>query len=271
MCRHKAHLFFKTQPIMKNHLLRMSLVAATVVALGSTATPLFAQTLKIIGATFIDAPPGRDKKLVPFAAGPSQEKAEVHAVLSVSKGLLVDMAGLSRDQAVSATGMHDNKSTITLGSVDVSSFPRVSADGKSMLISLSVSRLSDKPVAAINFAGTLKVRMASSTSTKSGKFTAKSGTLLDLGLGEIKVAKLDGNTVVIEGGSALERISALKFISADGKANAGENVGSGRMNERFELTYRFPVSLTDGRIEAAMYEGLETTDIPVRLTITRPY
>ncbi len=256
---------------MKKHNSRIFAVVGISIALSIAAAQTAAQTFKIIGAAFIEAPPGRDKNLVPFSAGQSQEKAEVHAILSVNNGLLIDIARFSRDQSVMATGMYANKSTFTLGTVDISSFPRVSADGKSMLVSMSVSRLSDKPVVAINFAGTVKVRSARGTSNKSAKFIAKSGSLIELGLGDTKVAKIDGGTVTFEGSSALERVSAMKFVGADGKMNAGENVGSGRINDRYEVSYRFTTPLTDGRIEATLFEGMETNDVPVRLTITRPY
>lgn len=256
---------------MKKHNLRISAAVGVSIALCIAATQLRAQTFKIIGATFIEVPPGRDKNLSPFFVGQTQEKVEVHAILSLATGRLVDIPGFSREQSVIATGMYANKATSTLGPVEISSLARVSSDGKSMLVSMAVSRLPDKPLVAINFAGTLKVRSARSTVSKSAKFVAKPGSSIDLGLGETKVAKIDGGTVTIEGGAALERIATIKFVRADGTSNVGEVAGSSRVNERYEVSYRFTPPLAEGRIEATLFEGLETKDIPVALTITRPY
>jgi hypothetical protein len=256
---------------MKNSLLRSCFAAGVSIALGAALIQPCAQTFKIIGATFIEAPPNREKNLSPFHVGQTQEKAEVHAILSVTSGRLIDIPGFSREQSLTATAMYADKSTALLGPVEISPMARVSSDGKSMLVSMSVSRLSDKRVSAVNFAGMLKVRSARSTSVKSAKFTAKPGALIDLGLGETKVKTLDGATLTIEGSAALERISAIKFVGADGKSSVGELASSGRVNERYDRSYRFTPPILDGRLEVTLFDGMETNDIPVQLTIARPY
>ena len=52
-------------------------------ALAAGSTLLHAQTtidVKVLGVTFIEAPPGKDKNLVPFAATGDMEKVEINAI-----------------------------------------------------------------------------------------------------------------------------------------------------------------------------------------------
>lgn len=253
-------------------LTRQVLLSVLFAIAGSVAaTTALGQSLKIIGASFIEAPPGRDKNLSPFLSGNTQERAEVHAVLSVTSGMLVDVAGMARDQQLVATGVLTNKSTVALGAVETSSFAKISADRKSMLVSLAISRFPDKPIIAVNFGGSLKIRTAKSVSNKKANFTPKAGTTLDLGLGSTTVLKVEGNTITLVGGYAMERLSALKFLTADGRSVPGESRGYSRMNDRYELTYAFASTLTEGQLEASLFEGLESKDVPINLTVVRPY
>ena len=43
------------------------------------------------------------------------------------------------------------------------------------------------------------------------------------------------------------------------------------MNDRYELTYAFASTLTEGQLEASLFEGLESKDVPINLTVVRPY
>ena len=248
---------------------RRTCVTVLVASLASAAYGQ-ATTVKVIGATFVEAPPGRDKNLVPFAAGFGQEKVEVYAIISSKDRLFVDLQGMSREQSVTATGMLANKTMSQLGSAEIGGFAKVSADKRHMAITLSVTRLPDSVPLVVIFAGTVNVRVARGQSQKTVNFVPKVGTAVDFGIGDVKISSVDATSVTLAGGSGIERIAAMKFVSADGRATPAERSSYGRSNDRYEITYKLP-SAAAGKLEATLHDGLETISVPIQITATRPY
>ena len=233
----------------------------------------FAQpVLKPIGASFVEAPPGRDKNLVPFGFfGNSQEKVEVHAVLSINGRLLIDLVGSSREQDVKSSAQFGDKSNVDIGSAEIASFPKLSADKKQMLITISVNRLPDKAISAVSFAGKIKVRSAAKLVNKTVNFEPKPGTKIDFGIGDVTIGKIEGSTISLKGGDGLENIAALKFISSDGRIVSAERAGYSRLGSNSEYEWRFTSPLTVGKLEAALYDGLDTVEVPIKLRVAKPY
>jgi hypothetical protein len=255
---------FRSQYLPVSLLLAVNFLSASVVYAQSS-------TVKVIGATFLEAPPGRDKNLTPFSAGSSQEKVEVNAVVSVKDRMMIDIRGMGSDQSVTATGMLANKTIVPLGSADVGSFPKLSADKKFMSLTLSVARLPDTSPVAVSFVGNVNARVARGLVAKQSAFSIKPESPVDFGIGEVKVEKVEGSVISLRGGPGMERISAIKYISKDGKAHEGERTSWSRMGDRHSVSYKFGVPVTESKLEAALFDGLESVAIPVNITITRPY
>jgi hypothetical protein len=256
---------------MKHFFSLLSAALGAAALLASAYVSAQTPNVKVIGVTFIEAPPARDKNLVPFGAGFGQEKVEVHAVLSIKDRLLIDLQGTGSDQAITASGTLPNKSVVALGSAKIGSFPKASADRKFMSISMEIDRLPDTVPIAATFSGSINVRVAKGTIQKSAKLSTQPGSTLDLGLGDSKVVKLEANTLKIAGGPGMERIASLRFTGNDGRAVTSERAGYMRMNERYEIEYKFAAPISDGKIEATLYDGMETVVVPIQITVTRPY
>jgi hypothetical protein len=252
----------------------ISYLAATVLtclaAIGSLAHSQIVST-KLIGATFIEPPPGRDKSLVPFAAGSNQEKIEVYVVLSSRERFFLDTPGFGRDQSISVTGMLANKTMVPVGTADVTSFAKLSADKRHMTVTMGVTRLPDNVPVAVNFAGTLQVRVARGKSQKSTALNPKVGSTLDFGIGDVKVAGVERGNLSIAGGAGIERIESMRFVSLDGRTTPMERTTWGRVNDRFDVNYTLPPGQTAGKLEVTLHEGLEIINVPVKFTVTRPY
>ncbi|WP_162061449.1 hypothetical protein [Undibacterium sp. KW1] len=234
-----------------------------------------AVSVKQIGASFLEAPPGREKNLVPMGSMNAQEKVETHLIATFKNRLITDMPFFSNDSKVSAIAILSDKSTVELGPAEVSSFRKVSEDRKKTLISVSVSRLPDKPVAGIRFSGSVKVQVAISEVRKTAKFEAKVGSRPELGIGQISVAVLDANSFTLSGGEALERISAIKITKADGSTLTGQRGALSRQGEtdgvRVQTQWTFPGPVSSGKLDITMYDALETVDVPVSVVVAKPY
>ena len=88
--------------------------------------------VKVIGASFFEAPPLRDKNLAIFATGSTQEKVEVHVILSSTVKRFTE-AGSSFDKGdVKVTAVLPNKALLSLGTAEIVSFPKFSTDGRTI-------------------------------------------------------------------------------------------------------------------------------------------
>jgi hypothetical protein len=143
---------------------------------------LHAQTsgidVKIIGASFFEAPPLRDKNLAIFATGSSQEKVEVHVVIT-SPVKVFTQAGSSFDKSdVKVTAVIANKSIVSVGTAEIAGFPKFSADGKTRTMTLSINRLPDQAVQGLIFEGNVPLSVAKSLVKTAAKFVPTAGTPL---------------------------------------------------------------------------------------------
>lgn len=243
------------------------------------ATAVHAQApaykVKQIGATFLEAPPGRDKNLVPFGSFGSQEKVETHAVVEFSNRIVADVPTFQSDAKVVASAIGSDKSVANLGTAEGSSFRKISEDRKKTLISMSVARLPDQKIAGVRFSGTVKFHVAKSESRASVKFEPKLGAKVVVGADSMTVSKIDGSVLTFAGGDWLKRIAAVKLVKADGGVLTATRTATGTVGGtdgiRVDMQWQFSGPLVAGKLELTLLDGLEAIDVPIDLIVAKPY
>jgi hypothetical protein len=257
----------------------MSLKHILTATIFSLAFPVAAQqpsvTVKPFGAMFLEAPPGRDKNLVPMGGFGAQEKVEIHAIATFTNKVIVNSPLFRGDSKVKATAVLVDKTTMDLGSADISSFRKTSDDGKRTLLSISIARLPDKPISAVNFNGAVNIQVASGTSRKTINFEPKVGNRIDAGLGAITVSVVEANSFTLSGSDQLDRIAGVKILKADGTTMVGERGGHSRIGDSdktiVQTQWSFKSSISAGKLEVSIYDGLETIDVPIKLSVNKSY
>ncbi len=257
---------------------RMKFSAALLLALVLTG-PVAAQSpsfaVKQTGALFIEAPPGRDKNLLPMGTFGAQEKVEAHAVVTFSNRLIADLPTFGNDSNVNATAILPGNGQAPLGAASVSSFRKVSEDGRKTLVSVSVSRLPDSGVSGVVFSGFVKLPVATSLKKLSAAFQPKEGHRLDVGLGKLVVAKIESDALVFSGDDRLSAVAALKILKPDGSVVNGERSAYSRQGGTdgtvVTSQWRFNAPIASGKIEFSIYQDLATLDVPVNLVVSKPY
>lgn len=232
-------------------------------------------SVKQTGALFIEAPPGRDKNLLPVGTFGSQEKVEAHAVIAVANRLIADLPTFGNDSSVKASAILPSKGQADLGSASVSSFRKVSEDGKKTLMSFSVSRLPDGGVSGVVFSGSVKLLIATSVKKTSAAFEPKEGQRLDVGLGHVVIAKIEPGALIFSGDDRLSAVAALRIVKSDGSVVTGERSAYSRQGgtQGMAITsqWRFNAPISSGKIEFSIYQDLTMLDVPVNLVVTKPY
>jgi hypothetical protein len=243
----------------------------------SLFTPyLCAQTsgieVKIIGASYFEAPPNRDKNLAIFATGQSQEKVEIYAI-ATSKNKRFSEFSLSvfEKADIKVTAILANKASLLLGSAEIGSFPKISTDGKSRQISFSMTRLPDQPLQGLVFEGTIPLTLAKGLVKTTSKFEPTVGTQIKLNDIAASIAKIDSQTITLKGNDGLARLYSLSLKLADGRNVMAERRSWGRMNNETTQDWAFASPLGTGTIQAEVYDGLETVQQPIRLIVGKPY
>jgi hypothetical protein len=239
------------------------------------ASAIHAQTpsidVKIIGASFFEAPPLRDKNLAIFATGSSQEKVEVHVVLT-SPAKLFTQAGSSFDKSdVKVNAVLANKSIVSVGTAEIAGFPKFSVDGKTRTMTLSINRLPDQAVQGLIFEGNVPLSIAKSLVKTNAKFVPTVGTAVKFNDVSAVVSKIDGQTVTFTGAQSLKRLNAVSLKLNDGRTITAERRGSGNMNIEHYQEWAFATPISAGTMNAEVYDGLETIQQPVKLVVGKPY
>ncbi|TCV82968.1 hypothetical protein [Sulfurirhabdus autotrophica] len=232
-------------------------------------------SVKQIGALFLEAPPGREKNLIPMGAFGAQEKVETHAVIIFENRLIADIPTFGDDSKVSAFAILPNKTQVSLGTASTSSFRKISEDGKKTLVSISVSRLPDSFVSGVLFKGFIKLPVASAIKRNSAAFQPKVGKGIDVGLGNILISKIESDSMTLSGDDRLTRVATIKIIKTDGTIIVGERGGYSRRGGTegtvVESQWRFNSPIIPGKIEVATYNDLAIIEVPINLMVTKPY
>lgn len=272
------HGLFNIQAIIKmkttKSILPALLISLTASTAAVAATPDV--TVKQIGATFLEAPPGRDKNLTPFGTFGNQESVETHAVVIFKDRVIADIPVFSNDDSkITAMAILPNKTQTSLGPVKASSFRKVSEDGKKTLVSLSVSRLPDGGVSGVAFSGFVKLPVATSITRNSVPFQPKVGAKLDVGLGNSVISNIDSTSITLSGDDRLMGIAAVKIVKADGSTISGERGAYSRQGGTNGTTvsaqWRFTGPISAGKIEVSSYRDLTTIEVPINLIVAKPY
>jgi hypothetical protein len=248
-------------------------IAMTSTCIASAQTPTTGDIeVRIMGLSFIEAPPGRDKNLTAFGAMGTQEKVEINALVVSRTRQFVEAADSSFDKGdVKVTAVFADKSSQGLGYADVGGFPKFSVDGKTRSINISINRLPDRTVSGLLFEGTIPVTLAKTTSKSEVVFDpAKSGPI-KLGSALVHSYRLDGQSIEFKGNDTLLQIKKIAIKLPNGVLISGERNGWGRMNNEYSQTWKFNAPVTNGKLQAEIYEHLETVKHPVRLVVGRPW
>lgn len=249
-----------------------TLVVAT---LYSLASALYAQTsginVKIIGASFFEAPPLRDKNLAIFATGSSQEKVDVHIILTSPVKLFTEAGSYFDKGDVKVTAVLANKSMFSLGAAEITSVPKFSADGKKRTMTLTINRLPDQAVQGLIFEGNVPLSIAKSLVKTTAKFVPTVGTAVKFNDVSAVVSKIDGQTVTFTGGQSLKRLNAVSLKLNDGRTLTAERRGWGSMNSEVHQEWAFSAPIATGTLNVDIYEELETIQHPIKLVLGKPY
>lgn len=232
-------------------------------------------TVKQIGASYLEAPPGREKNLTPNGSFGTQEKVETHAVLIMKDRLIADSPFWRNESKVNAMAILKDKTLLEMGTAEVSSFRKVSEDRRKMLISMSINRLPDQAISGVKFSGTVKVHVAKSELHKVAKFDAKVGSRIELDLGVLTLEKIEANSMTLNGSDQLDQIAAIKITKSDGTVLIGERGGYSRLGDtggvKVQVQYTFNAPVAPGKIDFTLYDGLTVIDVPVNLIVAKPY
>lgn len=252
----------------------LSLVVATAItSIASAQTPAAGDIeVRIMGVSFIEAPPGRDKNLTAFGAMGTQEKVEINALVVSRTRQFVEAADSSYDKGdVKATAVFKDKSSQGLGFADVGGFPKFSEDGRIRSINISINRLPDRTLSGLLFEGTIPLTLAKTTSKSEAAFDPTKSSPIKLGGALVYSYRLDGQSVEFTGNETLLRIKKVALKLPNGVVISGERSSWGRTNNEYRQTWKFHAPVTKGHLQAEVYDNLESIKHPVRLVIGRPW
>lgn len=228
--------------------------------------------VSIMGVTFLQAPPGRDKNLAAFGTFDSQEKVEINAHLTNKSRIFVEgAASLFQEGDLRVTAFFPDKSSQSFGSAKASGFPKFSTNGKNRTINISIARLPDRPVSGFLFEGTIPLTLAKSTKKFEVAFDPNKPGAFKLGGALVSAFRLEGQKLELKGDSTLFQIKQIALKMPNGVVVNGERAGSSRMNNDYSQTWDFNTPVTKGHLQAEIYENVETISYPIKLTIGRPW
>lgn len=232
-------------------------------------------SVKQMGATFLEVPPGRDVALAPIASVTAQPRIETHVIATFGNRVVTDVPVWGPDSKVNAIAVLVNKKYSPIGPAQVGAFRRVSEDRTRTLFSISVTRLPDKPVSGVQFVGTVRVNVARRVARKSLKFTPKVGARLDLGLGIVKIGAADASSITLGGGERLGWIASMKLTKADGRVVTGQRGAyarrGGGAGAAVQSHWDFTGPIGPGKLDVTVYEAVEAVNVPVDLIVAKPY
>lgn len=227
--------------------------------------------VKVIGVTYLEAPPGRDKNVAAFGTFSSMEKVEIHAV-AISKNILFSEAtGFLEKGNVTANAIAGDGKSIPLGTADMNSFGKVSVDRRMRSLNLSIARLPDQPIKGIVFEGQVPVYVFKKLKTVEKAVDLKAGSNVTIEKIVLNIAKLDGKSLTIKGNTDLTQIASLSVKTPDGKLNTAKLGAYSRMNSDLSQEWEFNSPASSGVIIVELFDGLQETKIPVRLVIGKPF
>jgi hypothetical protein len=248
-------------------------IATALALLASFAA--YAQTpaidVKIIGVSYLEAPPGRDKNLAAFGTFSSMEKVEVHAVASGKNILFAESVSSFDKGNITANAIAANGSSIALGSADIGSFEKISADRKVRSLNVSISRLPDQAIKGIVFEGQTPVYIFKQLKTAEKKMEAKAPSSLTIDKVIVNISKLEGKTLVIKGTTDLAQIASLSLKGTDGKINTAKRNSYGRAGSEMTHEWEFSSPISSGTLIAELYDGIQEVKLPIRLVVGKPF
>ena len=253
------------------HIGKLAVVLLAIGAYAGTSAQTPDVAIKVIGASYFEAPPNRDKNLAVFGAGTSQEKVEVQAVALSANKRFIEKPSPFQTSEITVTAILPNKSMLPLGTAELGSFHKTSADAKMRSVVLSVNRLPDQPILGLVFEGPLAVQISNGFTKASSKFEPRVGAAFSLNDVKISLAKIEGQVFSFKGDSSLARIRSIALKQSDGRIVAAERAGWSSMNSEEIHEWKFASVVTAGVLSAEMHQPIETIKIPLRVVVGKPF
>jgi hypothetical protein len=263
-----------------------SILIAGLIAIFGPESVIAAQdqvTIKQIGAAFFEAPPDKENILVPMNArlpissSSTQVKVETHAVVIAKNRLMMASWVPTSTPTVKASAILLDDSSVSLGFAEVPNFRPVSDDQRKTLISMRIRRLPDKPVKRVVFSGTVRISVAKGISHKIARFDpGQEYPPINIGAGAVTMKAINSKSVLISGGEEVSRIAGVKITRFNDSVVLKGARGPffkrfGREGNVFEEEWVFNESIAAGEIDISVYDGADTMDLPVQLTVNKPY
>jgi hypothetical protein len=251
---------------------RFTLAAALTL---SVVVSSYAQTpqieVKIIGVSYLEAPPGRDKNLAAFGTFSSMEKVEVHAVATSKNAFFPENASFLEKGNITASAIATNGTSIPLGTADMNSFEKVSTDRRMRSLNVSITRLPDQAIKGIVFEGQVPVQTFKQLKTIERKIEIKAGTSFNIEKLAVNIAKLEGKMLTIKGNAELAQIASMAIKTADGKLNAAKRGSYSRMNNDVSQDWEFSSPIAPGVMVLELFDGMQEIKLPVRFVVGKPF
>jgi hypothetical protein len=240
-----------------------------------TAAASYAQApqieTKVIGVTYLEAPPSRDKNIAAFGTFSSMEKVEVHAI-AMSKNVFFpeSTSGLEKGNVV-ANAISTNGTSIPLGTADMNSFEKVSTDRRMRSLNLSITRLPDQAIKGIVFEGQVPVNVFKQLKTIEKKVEIKAGTNFSIEKFTVSIAKSEGKMMTLKGSTELTQIASLAIKTAEGKLNSAKRGSYSRMNSDVTQDWEFSGPIAPGVMVLELFEGMQEIKLPVKFVVGKPF
>jgi hypothetical protein len=240
-------------------------------------------SVNLTGAAFFDAPPGNETVLVPPEARiPTgnfvrREKVEAFAVAIFHNRLVTASSRWMYVPKIKATAVLTNNNAVDLGFADAVDFGAVSKDRRKMLISMRVDRLPDIPVKRVEFSGALKINVAKGIVHKTTRFDPGLENLhVNIGAGTVTLKTASTKSILVSGQNEVHQIAGIKIKIAGNGASIEGSQGPhikrpGPAGYVFDGEWLFNEPVAAGEIDISVYDGFETMDLPVRLSVNKPY
>lgn len=234
-----------------------------------------AYTTQQIGATFLEAPPHRDKNLAPMGSF-GTEKVETSVVVTFKDRLIVDRSTFGKEMNLQARGVLPTKQFVDIGPAESSNFGRFSNDRHQMTLTVSTSRLPDQPVIGVSFSGSTRLMLAKSSKVTTVPFQPRQGAVVTVGNERWTASLVEPSTLKLAGGMALGYVADLKLVTDSGQKIRGEKTMSARsttekgvaVNQEWQFPQ--PIAKTQ-KLEVSIYQDVEEFELPISLMVMKPY
>lgn len=260
----------------------LAILAMLSAAIGSACADA-GYTARIVGAQFAQAPVQNDKDMALYNL--QHGGAELGVLIGgPDKRKIIgldEQASEDRLQVTLLRGEHSNGKV----EIDVWPFFETTDDASHMLVELKLDNALDADTTGLKLGGALVITTARSRqSATTGKVSLQTGQRFELGPAQVEIGEVGkpawgGDQYAVEiklkSDEMLERIAELEFFDAQGKPLKSSRSGTSSFGfngvRKVEHSYRLERKTGRVTIEALYWQGLEEVEVPVNMTVVKPY